>query len=291
MAAPKQTQNPAEWGGHQLGHVAQAVAAVVRALNGGADATRELPDVRALQIDDLWSAISKGFDDFKACRSDVLLLCVIYPVVGILLAQMVARSDMLQLIFPLMSGFALLGPAAATGLYEMSRLREQGEEPSWGHAFQVFRSPAFGAIFVMGLLLVSVFILWLIAANTIYYYTMGPEFPVGMSAFLGEVFSTPQGLALMLIGTGVGFVFAVVVLMISVVSFPMLLDRDVGVYRAVGTSVRAALKNPIPIAVWGFIVALALVAGSVPLLLGLVIVVPVLGHATWHLYRRVVVHD
>ena len=170
----------------------------------------------------------------------------------------------------------------------MSRRREQGKEVSWADAFGVLATPAFGAILVLGLVLFGIFLLWLVTAYTIYLATLGPDQVASLSSFFRDVFTTPEGLALTVVGVGVGFLFAVLVLMISVVSFPMLLDRDVGLVAAVETSIRAVLANPVPMAVWGLIVAGGLVLGSLPLLLGLIIVMPVLGHATWHLYRKVV---
>ena len=108
--------------------------------------------------------------------------------------------------------------------------------------------------------------------------------------FIHDVLTTSHGWALIIAGNVIGFIFAAVVLSISVVSFPLLLDRDVGAAVAVQTSIRAVLANPLTMALWGLIVALALVIGSIPLFVGLAIVMPVLGHATWHLYRRVVEH-
>ena len=141
---------------------------------------------------------------------------------------------------------------------------------------------------VLGLILLGIFLLWLVTAYTIYQATMGHEGIVALEAFYRDVFTTSAGRYLIVVGIGVGFLFAVVVLAISVVSFPMLLDRNVGLYTAVATSVRACLVNPLPMAVWGLIVAGGLALGSLPLLLGLIVVIPVLGHATWHLYRKVV---
>ena len=129
---------------------------------------------------------------------------------------------------------------------------------------------------------------WMPSSYTIYQVTMGQEGIVSFTAFYRDVFTTGAGWALIVVGVGVGFLFAVLVLTISVVSFPMLLDRDVGLFTAVATSVHAVVENPVPMAVWGLIVAGGLVLGSLPALLGLIIVMPVLGHATWHLYRKVV---
>jgi uncharacterized membrane protein len=232
--------------------------------------------------------LARGLGDFGAYRTDVIFICVIYPVVGLVLARLAFGYDMLPLLFPLASGFALVGPVAAVGLYEMSRRREQGVSITWADAFGVVSSPAFGAIAVLGLLLLAIFLLWLVAAYAIYEVTLGPEPPASIDLFIRDVFTTNAGWALIGVGVGVGFLFALLVLAISVVSFPLLLDRDVGLGTAVRTSVRAVVANPGPMAIWGLIVAGGLVIGSIPLFIGLVVVMPVLGHATWHLYRKVV---
>ena len=153
------------------------------------------------------------------------------------------------------------------------------------------KSPSFGAILVLGLMLFGVFIVWLLTANGIYYATMGPDYPASIGGFVRELFTTGGGWTMIIFGCGVGFLFAALVLATSVVSFPLLLDRDVGLPVAVITSMRVAAANPVPIAVWGMIVAGGLVLGSIPFFLGLIVVMPILGHATWHLYRRTVVAE
>jgi uncharacterized membrane protein len=163
-----------------------------------------------------------------------------------------------------------------------------GKDVSWIDAFGVLRSPSIGGIVGLGLLLIAIFLLWLATAEAIYALTLGPRPPVSIAAFVHDVFTTGAGWAMIILGIGIGFLFAVLTLTISVVSFPLLLDRDVKMETAIWTSVQAVVANPVPMAAWGLLVAAALVIGSVPCLLGLVIVRPVLGHATWHLYRRVV---
>jgi uncharacterized membrane protein len=246
--------------------------------------------VRRIGTNDVREALAKGFDDFANYRTDVIFLFLIYPVIGLILAAVAFGSSMVPLVFPLVSGFALLGPVAAVGLYEMSRRREEGLATSWADAFAVLQAPSAGAITVLAVALLALFLAWLGAAYGIYVATLGPEPPASVSAFFDEVFMTAAGWTMIGAGIVVGFLFAVVALAVSVVSFPLLLDRDVGAWTAVSTSVRAVRANPAPMALWGLIVAAALVVGSIPLLLGLAIVVPALGHATWHLYRRVIAH-
>jgi uncharacterized membrane protein len=282
-------RNPFEWILAQFAVAGHTIEETSRSI-GGQEAGRYStpPAVRRIGLDDLRDALAKGFADFAAFRTDVIAICFIYPVLGLLLAQYVFGNDMLPLLFPLASGFALIGPAAAVGLYEMSRRHEQGLAVSWADAFGVVASPRFGAILALTLLLAAIFVAWLFAAAGIYAVTLGPEAPDSPAAFISDVLTTPGGWTMIVAGTLVGFVFALIVLAISAVSFPLLLDRDVGLPTAVVTSVKVMIANPRPMAVWGLVVAAGLALGSLPLFLGLAIVMPVLGHATWHLYRKVV---
>jgi uncharacterized membrane protein len=277
-------RNPVEWGVDQIRSAGTAIEWMGRAEHR----TEKAPTVRPITLADLRDALACGIDDFAAFRTDVAFLCVIYPVVGLVLARLVFGYQMLPLLFPLASGFALIGPVAAVGLYEMSRRREAGGAVSWADAFGVFRAPSFAAIVLFGLLLMAIFLVWLNVAIALYDLTLGPEPPASVGAFARDLFATDAGWTLIGVGIGIGFLFAVFVLAISVVSVPLLLDRDVGLGMAIRTSLRAVAANPGPMAVWGLIVAAGLVIGSIPLFLGLIIVMPVLGHATWHLYRRVV---
>jgi uncharacterized membrane protein len=289
MAIREPIRNPVEWGYDQLKRASSFMGWAGDSLHRGLGTGYATPPaVRRIGVADLADALASGLRDFAAYRTDVIFLCVIYPIAGLVLARLAFGYDMLPLLFPLASGFALIGPVAAVGLYEMSRRREQGLTICWADAFRVVRSPSFGEILALGLLLLAIFLLWLAAAYGIYRLTLGPEPPASAEAFVRDVFTTHAGWMLIAVGVGVGFCFAVVVLAISVVSFPLLLDREVGLGTAVRTSVRAVLANAAPMALWGLIVAGGLVLGSIPLLVGLVIVMPVLGHATWHLYRKVV---
>jgi len=257
----------------------------------GASADPAHPAVRTLAPADLWQSLARGIDDFAAMPSHAVFLCVIYPLLGLGLIGMTLGYSMLPLAFPITAGFALVGPLAAIGLYELSRRREAGLDSASSHAFDVLHSPSLGAIVALGLVLMAFFLVWLAVAEAIYIANFGYAAPASISQFVREVFTTPAGWRLIVIGTGVGFLFAVAVLMISVVSFPLLLDRDVGAAVALLTSIRVVAANPLTMALWGLIVAALLVVGSLPFFLGLTVVIPVLGHATWHLYRRAVAPD
>lgn len=244
--------------------------------------------VRRIGLGDIEDALRQGLADFLAQPSHLLFLGFIYPLAGVFLGRLAIGYDVLPLLFPLIAGFALVGPFAAIGLYEISRRRELGLDTAWSHALDVRNSPAIGSIAILGLVLTVLFVAWLVAAMLIYQWTMGDAMPATIGGFLGDVLTTPAGWALIIFGNGVGFLFAVAALLISVVSFPLLLDRHVNVIAAVRTSIRAVRVNPGMMILWGLIVAAGLVVGSLLFFAGLAIVMPVLGHATWHLYRKIV---
>jgi len=254
----------------------------------GASETRADPAIRRIGTTDLLDALAKGLEDFSAMPSHALFLCVMYPIIGMLLAGLTLGFAIVPLLYPLAAGFALLGPVAALGLYELSRRREAGVSVSPLNALDVLHSPSIGAIVALAVLPMILFLIWLATANAIYVANFGYAPPASIGQFLHDVLFTPAGWNLILLGNGIGLLFAVVVLTISVVSFPLLLDRAVTVRTAIMTSLRAVAMNPVPMAAWGVIVVGGLVLGSIPMLLGLVFVLPVLGHATWHLYRKVV---
>jgi uncharacterized membrane protein len=257
----------------------------------GASATSSRPVVRHIAPSDLFDALARGVDDFMAMPSHAIFLCVIYPLLGLWMIGIAVGGTMLPLAFPIAAGFALIGPLAAIGLYELSRRREAGIDSSSSHAFDVLYSPSLGAIVAMGLFLMAIFLLWLVAAEAIYIANFGYAPPGSISKFANDVFTTPAGWTLIVVGTVVGFLFAVAALSIGAISFPLLLDRDVGAAVALATSLRVVAENPVTMALWGFIVAAMLLIGSIPFFLGLTVVMPVLGHATWHLYRRAVELD
>ncbi len=250
--------------------------------------TDELPVVCTIGFDDLRQALAQGFADFKAMPTHVVFLSLIYPIVGVILWFATAGLDLMPLLYPLATGFALLGPFAAIGLYELSRRREMHLDTSWRHAFDVIHSPSLGPILLLGLLLVVVFLTWIAVAHGIYVASFGVHEPETLGDFISKVLNTQAGHNLFVVGNLVGAVFAAFVFVISVVSFPLLLERDVGVAVAVSTSLKAVAANPLVMMCWAATIAGGLAIGSLPLLVGLAVVMPILGHASWHLYRRVV---
>ena len=257
----------------------------------GAGESPAYPVVRKIGVADLKDAVAKGIDDFMAMPTHVIFLAVIYPLVGLFLAGITFDYKVIPLHYPLAAGFALIGPFAAIGLYELSRQRERGAEASWKHVFGLLRCPSLDAVAAMGLVLMSVFLIWLASAELLYRSLFGYRSPGSIGQFLSDIFTTPAGWTLIIAGNVIGFLFAVLALSISVVSFPLLLDRDVGAAVAMHTSLRAVLRNPLMMAAWGLFVAVALAIGSLPLFVGLAVVLPVLAHSTWHLYCKVVEPD
>ncbi len=248
---------------------------------------RQALTVNKIEIETLRTVLQLGIEDFRVMPTHAVFLAIFYAIVGLILVSFSADYDLMPLVYPLIAGFTLLGPFAALGMYELSRRRERGEDTARWHMFEVWKSPARNQIIILGLILLALFFVWLEVAFAVYSNTIGLVLEPGES-FLGALFGTSAGWAMIIIGNALGALFAALVFTVSVISFPLLLDRHVPVSTAVATSIAAVVRNPQAMFVWGAIVAISLAVGSVPFFLGLAIVMPVLGHATWHLYRAVV---
>lgn len=246
------------------------------------------PVVQKISAATVGLSLRQGFDDFVAKPSHVIFLVIIYPIIGILLGFVSSDAELMPLFFPLVAGFALLGPVAALGLYEISRRREWRMTTSWRDAFSVLRSPSIAAIVELSLLLAVVFLAWLVAADLIYRGTVGVADTSSVTAFLGDILSRPAGWALIVLGHAAGLAFAALAFALGAVSFPLLLDRPVGLGTAIRTSFAAIRMNPVPMALWAVTIAALMMLGSATVFVGLALVLPVLGHATWHMYRHVV---
>jgi uncharacterized membrane protein len=287
MPAKNHVENPFEYVLERLSWAATDIRRAATAPPRSHEADRPAA-VRRIGVADLGAALREGFHDLGVARSDVVFIALVYPIAGLVLGWLFSSMSLLPLILPLVTGFALLGPLAAVGLYEVSRRLEAGAPVSWSTPFEVARSPAFSSIIGLGAILALIFFAWMAAAWAIYAVTLGPQPPASLASFLNEVFRTPAGWTMIVVGSGVGFLFAAFAFAISAVSFPAMLDRGLGISAAVRTSLRAIAENPRPMAIWGAIIAGSLFLGSIPALAGLILVMPLLGHASWRLYRRLV---
>jgi len=247
------------------------------------------PQVRHIGTADLIAALRQGLDDFKLMPTYLVLLALIYPAVGLIAARAALGNNIVPLIFPMISGFALVGPVAALGLYELSRRREAGLDTRWTHVFDVLHAKSIGTVIGLGAILAVLFVARLWSAIEIQRWAMGPASAPDLSTFIDNVLTTSGGHLMIVVGNLVGFGFAAVTLAIAAVSFPLALGCEVTLPVAIATSVRVALANPVTMAIWGLIVVGGLVVGALPAFVGLAVVMPILGHATWYLYRRAVV--
>jgi uncharacterized membrane protein len=248
--------------------------------------------VRTIGIADLRWALAAGWQDYRAKRGELLMLPVIYPLMGIVASAIAFNSSLFALVFPLIGGFALVGPVAATGFYELARRRELGDDPSWWHFLDPIRGAPRQTILALAAMLAIVFLLWLGAAQAIHGSTLAVYGAPTPEKFAARLFTTAEGWRMIAIGNIVGAGFALVTLAIATFSFPMAIDHaQRGVpdpLTAILTSVAVFRRNLLITMLWGAIVALILFAAALPLFIGLMVAMPVLGYATWHLYTRAV---
>ena len=247
--------------------------------------------VRKITDRDLRLSLRQGLDDFLEMRGDILFAGVIYTLIGLAAVVMTTNRPLMPFFVPVVAGVGFLGPVAAVGFYELARRREKGEHSNWGHFFDVVKRPAADDMAMIAGLLLLIFFAWLLAAGILYVALFGWATPTSVTGFFGEVFTTARGWALIALGALVGAVFGWFVLALSVVSMPMLVDCDVSAAEAVSASWRASHSNKAEMIRWGVIVTSLLVLGSIPLFVGLAVVLPVLGYATWHLYTRLIDRD
>ncbi|WP_417308935.1 DUF2189 domain-containing protein [Devosia sp.] len=250
-----------------------------------------LPETRRLRFDDVLLAIRSGVKDFGRTSSHVIVLSLLYTLVAVLLVVWTSGNNAWPLVYPLITGFAFLGPLAALPLYELSRRLSKGEPPSLAAALQVFSTRSLASIMLVGLVLLVLFTAWLTVAQALYVLSFGVAAPHSMSAFLNQLLFTANGRDLIVFGNLVALALAIVVLAISFVTVPLLLDQDVGAAVAVMISIRMTMRNPVVALTWGLIVAISLLIGAAILVVGLAVVIPILGHASWHLYQRAMIAE
>lgn len=250
---------------------------------------REVAPVNTIGMADLRWSLAEGYRDFLRNRGDMIIAGLLYPLIGFGTAAFTLGTSRLHLLFPLLAGLSLLGPLVATGFYELARRSEAGLDSGWSHFLDVFKGPRFENIAIMGVLLLGIFLAWMVAAMAIWAAFFGLQSPASLGGLLAMVFGSAQGWTMAILGCAVGFGFALLVLATTVVSLPMLVDReDISPRDAIETSMAVMRRNPGTVLRWGAIVAGLLVLGAIPLLIGLAAVLPILGYATWHLYTRAV---
>ena len=247
------------------------------------------PIIRSISVDDITAALREGADDFRAMPGFGMAIGAFYAVGGMLMMYLAVAFDLVVLAFPLLAGFALIGPFAAMGLYEASRRRDLGQTVGVGDIFAVRRATTSVNIFFLGFILLFALFVWLRVALLIYALFFGLA-GIPLDRLFAEILTTVNGLTFLIVGNVVGAAFAFVVFSITVVSFPYMLEKDVDPVTAVALSVSAVAKNAVPLAGWALFVGVALAVSWLPFFLGLVVVLPVLGHATWRLYKRMIVH-
>jgi len=245
--------------------------------------------IRTIRLDDLWQSLKEGYDDFGAMPTLGMFLTVIfYLLFALLLTLFLVGKNLLQLAFPIVAGLTLIGPVVSVGLVEMSRRRERGLDVGWRSTFDFVHSSSFAPILALSVVMTLLYVAWLFMAQFLYFGLFGADPPVSASDFVTQLATTRRGAALIVYGILLGFLFALTALAISVVAFPLLLDKPASAATAVAVSIRAVVSNLMVMAVWGVIVVVLLAAGAIVFLIGLAAILPILGYATWHLYRKVV---
>jgi uncharacterized membrane protein len=245
------------------------------------------PVVRRIKIADVVDAFGAGLRDFQAAPLYGLGFGAFYAAGGMLILLCLTAFHMVYLAYPLGAGFALLGPFVALGLYEVSRQRETRQKPSLARIIGLIRTRS--ELGWMAFVTLFVFVVWMYQVRLLIALLLGVSATFSsLQEFLTVVLTTNAGLLFLAIGNCVGGALALILFSLTVVSFPLLLERDVDCVTAMITSVRAVVTSPVPMIGWAATIVLLLVVSSLPYFLGLVVTLPILGHTTWHLYRRLI---
>lgn len=244
--------------------------------------------INRLRMHDISGAFADGWRDFRTYPAFGVFFGAIYAFGGIFIAVMLTSYQLPWMIIPVAIGFPLIGPFVAVGLYEISRRHQQGEKIGWKTVLtEVFRQRE-RQLSWMAFVVLFIFWIWIYQIRLLMALFLGFRIPATLDAFARVVLTTPEGLLFLAIGTIVGAVLAAILFSATVISMPLLLDHDVDFVTAMLTSMRTVIENPVPMLTFGLVVAGLAIAALVPLFLGLLVVLPVAGHATWHLYRRAI---
>jgi len=245
-------------------------------------------EVKAATVADLRAALAAGLSDFRRAPQFGLFFGAIYTVGGLLVVLSVTALGLSYLAYPLAAGFALIGPFVAVGLYEVSRRLEDGRPLTWGGVLGVIFAQGRRELGWMAFVTLFILLMWMYVVRLLLALFLGFQSFASMQEFVTVLLTTADGLGFLAVGHVIGAVLACVLFSLTVVSFPLLLDQDRDFITAMITSVRAVVESPVVMLGWGLCIAALLILAMVPAFLGLLVVLPVLGHATWHLYRRLV---
>jgi uncharacterized membrane protein len=245
------------------------------------------PGIRRIEIDRPWAWLAAGWNDMLAAPRVSLVHGALVSGASIALAATLLLVDMPWLLLPMAAGFFLVAPLVAVGLYETSRRLEAGEPATLGGALDAVRRHL-GPLANLGVVLMLLHLAWVRVATLLFALFFDGAHP-GWGSIIDTVFFSPASLPFLATGCVVGFVLACVAFAIGAVSIPMLLDRDVGVFAAIVTSVAAVRLNWRPMALWAALIVVFTVAGMATFFAGLLVAMPLVGHATWHAYRDLVV--
>lgn len=245
-----------------------------------------MPTVRTMQFHDIIECLLLGVKDFRTAPLFGLFFGGIFATIGIIITAALFVWQKHWLIYPFLIGFPLIGPFIAVGLYEVSRRIENGEPLIWREVLGLIYKQSQREIRWMAFVMLFVFWIWMYQVRLLFALILGQASFSSLESFLDIIFNTPEGLTFIIVGHVIGALLALTLYSITVVSMPLLLEKDYDFITAIITSVKMVLNSPLVMLSWGVFVTLAVMASFIPLFLGLVIVLPVLGHTTWHLYRR-----
>lgn len=247
--------------------------------------------INRLTLEDVVAAFADGWRDFRTYPVYGLFFGAIYAGGGLFIAVMLTYYHLPWMIIPVAIGFPLVGPFVAVGLYEISRRHRTGEPVGWKAVLtEVFRQRE-RQLSWMAFVVLFIFWIWIYQVRLLMALLLGFRIPATLNAFADLVLFTPEGLTFLAIGTVVGAVLATILFSATVISMPLLLDHDPDFVTAMLTSMRTVLENPAPMLTFGFLIAMAAFLALLPAFAGLLVVLPVAGHATWHLYRRAISTD
>jgi uncharacterized membrane protein len=245
------------------------------------------PEVRSVDVSDLTDILGLAVNDMRRAPAHSMAFGIVYALGGFGLSLLLMQREMPYLIYPLAMGFALIAPFVGAGLYDISRRLEAGEQPTWDTVFNSMCLACRRDLRWMAFVTAFAFIIWMDIAAMITFAFMGFQ-STTMTEFVREVFTTPNGLLFLGVGNVAGAIIAAAVFAISVIAFPLLYDRDVDFVTAMVTSVRLVLRNKMTMLAWALTIAWMMVVSALSGFLALVFILPLLGHATWHLYRKAV---